>query len=265
MDQGPPHKWKTFVANRVAQIQTLTKSEHWQHVTSANNPADLISRGVEPHKLNESNLWWHGPNFLLKSFELNPPNVDNTFVPEQRTIISMKVENTTVALDIFNKYSDLFKLVNVVGYCLRFINNCRHRVQSRKHSAAIGTSLSNSLISKERENALTTIIKLCQQESFSLEIEALSTKRALNKRSSILRLSAFLDDNNLLRVGGRLKHADMSFGSKHQILLPQRHSLTTLIMKRLHILNLHCGPQQLLYLTREKYWPITGISVAKDC
>ena len=37
------NKWKTFVANRVSQIQELTAGCEWRHVASANNPADLIS------------------------------------------------------------------------------------------------------------------------------------------------------------------------------------------------------------------------------
>ncbi|GFU78374.1 speckle-type POZ protein-like B [Trichonephila clavipes] len=41
-----PHKLKTFVSNRVAEIQTLSKDYHWKHVSSKNNPADLISRAA---------------------------------------------------------------------------------------------------------------------------------------------------------------------------------------------------------------------------
>ncbi|GFU45059.1 integrase catalytic domain-containing protein [Trichonephila clavipes] len=44
-----PHKLKTFVSNRVAEIQTLSKDCHWKHVSSKNNPADLISRGCNVH------------------------------------------------------------------------------------------------------------------------------------------------------------------------------------------------------------------------
>ncbi|GBM23660.1 hypothetical protein AVEN_117406-1 [Araneus ventricosus] len=43
----PPHLLKTFVSNRVAQIQELTKKYHWSHITSKNNPADLLSRGID--------------------------------------------------------------------------------------------------------------------------------------------------------------------------------------------------------------------------
>ncbi|GFW21235.1 DUF1758 domain-containing protein [Trichonephila clavipes] len=46
-----PHKLKTFVSNRVAEIQTLSKDYHWKHVSSKNNPADLISRGCNVDEL----------------------------------------------------------------------------------------------------------------------------------------------------------------------------------------------------------------------
>jgi len=36
-------KWKTFIANRVSQIQELTAGCEWRHVASATIPADLIS------------------------------------------------------------------------------------------------------------------------------------------------------------------------------------------------------------------------------
>jgi hypothetical protein len=46
--QDPPTKWKTFVGNRVATTQEETKSATWRHVPTQSNPADLISRGLEP-------------------------------------------------------------------------------------------------------------------------------------------------------------------------------------------------------------------------
>ncbi|KAF8785635.1 hypothetical protein HNY73_011150 [Argiope bruennichi] len=55
---------KIFVANRVATLQDLSCQEQWRHVSSGDNPADLISRGVNPSKMLESHLWWEGPAFL---------------------------------------------------------------------------------------------------------------------------------------------------------------------------------------------------------
>lgn len=39
---------KTFANNRVQKIQRLTADCTWQHVPSADNPADSLSRGLSP-------------------------------------------------------------------------------------------------------------------------------------------------------------------------------------------------------------------------
>lgn len=52
-----PVQLKTFPANRVSEIQQLTKVDRWSHVSSQHNPADIISRGSTPAKLMESTLW----------------------------------------------------------------------------------------------------------------------------------------------------------------------------------------------------------------
>lgn len=61
---GSPARWTTFVANRVSELQELSTNCSWQFVQSADNPADLISRGVDALSLSTNNFWWHGPNFL---------------------------------------------------------------------------------------------------------------------------------------------------------------------------------------------------------
>ncbi|XP_020299330.1 uncharacterized protein LOC109863477, partial [Pseudomyrmex gracilis] len=62
--QGHPSKWKTFVANRVAEIQRLLPEARWHHVRSRDNPADCASRGVSPSELVNHHLWWQGPTWL---------------------------------------------------------------------------------------------------------------------------------------------------------------------------------------------------------
>ncbi|GFV15451.1 uncharacterized protein TNCV_4834771 [Trichonephila clavipes] len=48
----------------VAKIQELYPNQLWRHVPSDQNPADLVSRGVDPEKLLQQNLWFNGPTFL---------------------------------------------------------------------------------------------------------------------------------------------------------------------------------------------------------
>ncbi|KAK9746936.1 Pao retrotransposon peptidase [Popillia japonica] len=71
--------WKTFVANRVAEVRESSLSEEWKHIPSALNPADIVSRGTSPEQLSQTTLWWHGPEFLKHNEEL---------WPEQHPIVS---------------------------------------------------------------------------------------------------------------------------------------------------------------------------------
>lgn len=56
-------KWKPFVANRVTEIQSLTKPQSWSHCNGKHNPADLPTRGQTVENLIDKPLWWNGPNF----------------------------------------------------------------------------------------------------------------------------------------------------------------------------------------------------------
>ncbi|KAJ8926236.1 hypothetical protein NQ314_021400 [Rhamnusium bicolor] len=59
----PPSQLKPFLANRVAEMISLTDLMPWKHVRTHDNPADVISRGMTPEKLATCSLWWHGPSW----------------------------------------------------------------------------------------------------------------------------------------------------------------------------------------------------------
>ena len=98
-------------------------------------------------------------------------------------------------------------------------------------------------------NAKLAILKFVQTSTFGEEIHALkeivnesnSLKEKLRKRkkaritsnSHIYRLDPFMDDG-ILRVGGRLKHADLPHETKHPAILPQKSHVTTLLIRHAH-------------------------------
>lgn len=49
--RSPSYKWKTFIANRVCQIQEKVPPECWNYVDGKSNPADCASRGIFPDQL----------------------------------------------------------------------------------------------------------------------------------------------------------------------------------------------------------------------
>ena len=247
--QGCPSRWKTFVANRVSEIQQASDQSQWFHVPTTSNPADLITRGATLSELINCHLWWHGPHSIINFLE---PPTEYTIpdLPDQRS--TTLVIRNNISDPLFTRFSNLSKLIHIVAYCLRFISNCKNR-----------NKITGELTVSERANALSILIKLSQSEAFSSELSHLRRNKPLQSSSKILSLHPFLDSEGLIRVGGRLSNAPLTFNKKHQILLPKNHALTELIATNSHITNLHCGSQQLLYILREKYWPISGISLTK--
>lgn len=111
-------------------------------------------------------------------------------------------------------------LRRVVAWCLRFANNCR-----------TNTKIRGNLTSLELNQAMNQIIRLVQIESFSNEIKRLKANKTPKKNSKITSLHPFLDLNGILRVGGRLTDSELRYEHKHQMILPERHHITDLIIR----------------------------------
>lgn len=249
--QGEPSKWKAFVSHRVAEIQNLTQINNWHHVKSADNPADLISRGVLPDSLIATKLWWEGPAWLGNKIYPIIATEQVTEVPDSKPL-TIKCKASTLTFNIFDKYSTLPKLVRIFAYCIRFINKCKGIKVTMNH-----------ISSHEYANSLKTLIKIAQGECFGEEVNALKANHSIKTNSNLLSLSPFLDKDGILRVGGRLQNSELNYNQRHQIILP-KHTLSNLIASFTHKINLHCGPQQLLYTIRQNYWPVAGRKLTKD-
>ncbi|XP_063922662.1 uncharacterized protein LOC135137054 [Zophobas morio] len=104
-----PSTWNVFVANRVAEISTLTSISNWHHVKSADNPADIVSRGELPSKLITSDLWWHGPHWLSKNKSEWPAsffssNAQNVPILEKCAKLKLLVVTNDNVLPLLIKY-----------------------------------------------------------------------------------------------------------------------------------------------------------------
>lgn len=51
---GHPLRWKTYITNRVSEIQTTLPEAVWHHIPGVDNPADCASRGLSPERLETS-------------------------------------------------------------------------------------------------------------------------------------------------------------------------------------------------------------------
>ena len=86
-------EWKPFVQHRVDEIRKLVPEECWNHCPGADNPADLLSRGMDCRELETSVLWWNGPKWLT-SFEglENRKEMAEEPVPEA-CLVKMRVKD----------------------------------------------------------------------------------------------------------------------------------------------------------------------------
>lgn len=134
-------------------------------------------------------------------------------------------------------------LKRIIGYSLRFAHNVKNK-QKR-----IGW-----LTCAELNNAELHLIKSIQNELFSDEIKTLRKNKQVKKSSVLFSLSPFLDDNELIRVGGRLNRADIPFDAKHQILMPNKHPITLHLIKEKHEECMHGGAKLTETVLRQKYW-----------
>ena len=106
----------------------------------------------------------------------------------------------------------------------------------------------------------THLTKMVLSSAFVHEIHDLANGKALHAKSKLLSLNPFLDQTGIMRVGGRLTHADLSYDRRHPILLPKSNTLTRLLIENEHVNSGHAGIQTTLYGLRRRYWLIDGRS-----
>ncbi|XP_052742771.1 uncharacterized protein LOC128198939 isoform X4 [Bicyclus anynana] len=98
---------------------------------------------------------------------------------------------------------------------------------------------------------------------FLEEYNLLKNNKQLPKRSKLNSLSPFLDSDDLIRVGGRLRNSYYSYDVKHPIVLCAKHHITKTLFLLHHKVLMHAGPQLLLSNIRQNYWTIDGRNLAR--
>ncbi|XP_076676250.1 uncharacterized protein LOC143373173 [Andrena cerasifolii] len=263
--RAPSDRWKTFVANRTTEIQRLT-TVNWFHVKSKENPADIISRGIQPTALQGTGLWWYGPPWLSKDAGCWPTPVESCEeAPEfkEPCVLSGTANN---GCELFDRYSSYMRLIRVTAYCLRFIRNAHASKGSASTSTRKGgaTVRDKLLTVQELEDVRIRLLKFAQQDAFSVELHDLRKTGTIPKLSRLRSLNPFLDKNGIIRLGGRLANARISYDERHPIILPSKHPFTNLIVLHEHLRLLHAGCQSVTASLRRKYWPLSCRSVVRN-
>ncbi|XP_029160141.1 uncharacterized protein LOC114932141 [Nylanderia fulva] len=256
-----PSKWKTFVANRVSEIQSRLPNAQWSHVPTDHNTADCASRGIPGENFASHTLWWRGPAWLHCSESEWPVPFDSS--PSMTTM--ERKENAASYLvsrrkpwDLAARYSSWPRLIRVTAYIMRFISKLKRHLVPRDTCDEGSRSISALECRKARDFWLSQI----QSKLFAREKESLLQQRSIPAKSALLFLTPFLGEDKLIRVGGRLSRAPMQFSEKHPIILAA-HPLVNLLVQHVHLRSLHAGPQLTLATLCQEYWILRARNIVK--
>ena len=225
-------RYQVYVSHRIGEIQTLTEPHEWRFVPGKLNPADAATRS----QLEETTIpdWWlDGPPFLYEE-ETNWPQ-DLPWMAAKKELRSAHVHFNLGA----DKPADSFD-----WGALKFSS----------HDLAAVIRL---------EGEYLELLKRCQREVYPEEMERLTRKKAIRPTSSLMSLTPFLDDEGVLRLGGRLSQAKLPYDVLHPPILPGKHPLARMIIRAFHESMHHMGTDFVLAHVRQHFWITSGREAVK--
>ena len=161
---------------------------------------------------------------------------------QDATILVAKSVGTLNLIDT-SRFNSLSKPLSVTAYVLRFTYNCRHS----------STRTVGPLSGMELKEANLKWLYSVQHTMFATEIQHVE-QCGSNRPQLVHQLRPFLDNNKLLRCGGRIHNAPLSDLAKFPYLLPSQHPFTVLIINNAHLVQLYSGVNSTLTALRQTYW-----------
>lgn len=218
-------RFYVYVENRVDRIRKLTVPAQWNFVPTSLNPADQGTRSLPADQLRGCS-WLHGPKDFIdrNSNDYNSSEEPHSLISpdedkEIRPVCSVSVLKTsilcksTLGSQRFERFSKWKPLIEAIAFLHRFVVRRSILNEDKELRRSI-----ESFVEAE-----CFVVKIVQQESYSTEIQCIKQGSQLPKDSSIVCLNPFVDEDGMLRVGGRLRNSDLCAAEKNPILLPGKH------------------------------------------
>lgn len=174
-------RYETFVANRVSAIREQSLPSQWRYVHTELNPADDASRGISADDIVKPTRWIKGPDLLRKDKTMWPRR-PAAMLSNQRedadddaVKISFVSFSSTTAIQIdemFQRFSNWYKLKKFVGWILRFKNGARNAAMRRKEGTSSLPQTNQKirpLDVEELQSAERAIIEAVEARSFGEE------------------------------------------------------------------------------------------------
>ena len=234
-------------------IREHAEAGQWHYVNTKENPEDYVSRGISMRNRDKVERWILVPKFLCEPEDTWNNNTKISAInpedPEVKKVahVNQIVVQTDVLSFLENHDSTWSKMVGIVALMMLFVKKLKTKKKQRKiitSDEVTATLITTTMIQEPR----MLLVKLVQQKYFKEEYKWLklmegkaSDSRRWNRKCSISQLDPFIDESNLIRVGGRLQNSHVSDDCKHPILLPRKGEVSYLIIKHCHFQVAHGG------------------------
>ncbi|XP_063834897.1 uncharacterized protein LOC135084084 [Ostrinia nubilalis] len=241
--------YKVFEANRLGEIDELTKQDEWRYIPSNLNVADLATRDEFNLHLFQDE-WLNGPVFLISGSESWPRDVvGKPDADEVNSAICMAVSVTQVIPRMElpvpdpKRFSSWLRLLRATATVLKFIDACKR--------------LTKEIDCCAMDRAEHLLLRYAQNESFGAELDAINEGKSIPRNSKLLTLTPVLDETGLLRVGGRIDAAlDVALEAKKPIILDGRNPVAQLIARHYHVKAAHGSQETVVNELKQRYWLI---------
>ena len=280
-------RFKVYVANRVQQIRDHTSAAQWKYVETDSNPADYASRGMPVQAMINSSKWWYGPDFLWQLYDTTEAPEEDIIVAEddsevKKTVSCLtEIQEVSPFLDRLKYFSDWHHATRATAVCLRLQKKFKGREKNNQDVNTARRKFVKSeyipVTAQELKEAEVEILKQLQTQAFPKERRALmnnvnkerpgcSVQRTKNnflqKSSPMHKLDPFMDEDGIIRVGGRIRRANMHTDRKHPAILPKKSHITDMLICHYHNKVQHQGRGITLNEIRGSgYWIIGGSSL----
>ncbi|XP_063592199.1 uncharacterized protein LOC134769401 [Penaeus indicus] len=230
--QKESYGFGTFVATRVAEVQSKSNPNEWWWIASCHNPADLLTRPNDPSDIIISSLWKYGPKFMT--------------LPKEEWPISQSIE------------CDLPDRVHVnLTHCLKDSDECvidLSKFKNYNKLIAVTGRILNVMKIRSLKGILLRLEPDILNEALQFWIRQAQKCFSGNWKQKYQRLGPYKTENGIIMVGQRLEHwLKQNWNQDNFILLPRKHLFTILYISHLHNID-HAGVDVTLSKLQTKFW-----------
>ena len=189
--------FKRYVTSRRDKICQISDSSQWHWIPGGKNPADIGTRSISVKKLRESD-WISGPEFV---------RAKEIVIPGNKKVSEMEI-------------TEMYGQERMQSKCMLTQSD----PLVLENDVMDGSAWSEMIRGSTSSNPTFWLIKDLQQRAFP---EGLTTMRLARQNSlqpkqrMLIAMTPFMDEEGLIRAGGRLTRADVTFGCRFPILIPE--------------------------------------------